>query len=77
MEKRVKILVPELLKERGVPPINLVRYAGLSIGTAYKMANPKTVTTNFNFDVLMKLCDYFNVPASEILRYDPNEVDSG
>lgn len=75
----IKIFISDLMKQRNIRPMDLVRNVGISNGTAYKLADPKKTTwvTEITFRNLVRLCKYFNVPLSEIIQYDPNSVDSG
>jgi DNA-binding Xre family transcriptional regulator len=76
---KVRIMVPEIIKARGITPWSIVRKAGLAPGTAYRYCDPVKAAkiTRFESEVLTALCDYLQVPLSEIIQYDPNSVDSG
>ena len=63
---RIRIRVPELLEERGWTPMELVRRAGLAMGTAYRLANGEA--KGVTFDVLEKLCATFGVDVGELFE---------
>ena len=71
MTGRIIIRVPRLLKERNAKPFDLVRQAGIAPGTAYKLSDEKSCSelSGITFDVLVRLCTFFDVDASEILEY--------
>ena len=71
----VRILVPQLLRERNIQTFDLVRQAGIAPGTAYRLADEvqcKKITA-MSFDVLVALCKYFNVGVNEILEVKTDE----
>ena len=72
---KIRILVPKLLKERGIQTFDLVRYAGIAPGTAYRLADEKICEgiTAMSFDVLSGLCKFFGVGVEEILEFTPEE----
>lgn len=68
--KKIKIMVPELLRARGMGPTELLYGAKLAPGTAYSLADPAKCakSTAISFDVLVKLCVFLGVNPGEILK---------
>lgn len=62
----LKSNVPELLRERGMTPMDLVRL-GLPFNTAYRAARGET---DFRMSTAAKLCDAFGVSTlDEVVKY--------
>ena len=64
----IRIMVPDLLKDRGWNPMDLVRRAGLAPGTAYRLASG--VAGAITLDMLGRLCDVFGIGIDELLVLD-------
>lgn len=69
MAGTIKLKVPQLLEERNLSPMDLLYGARLAPATAYRLAEGKGDRITFN--VLIKLCGYFNVAVGDILEYEP------
>ena len=67
----IKIMVPELLKDRGWNPMDLVRRASLAPGTAYRLANGEAGA--ITLDMLGRLCDVFDIGIGELLILDTDK----
>lgn len=71
MAGTVRLMVPELLRERGQTASDLMYGARLAPATAYRLAEGEKSTERISFKVLASLCSYFGVGVSEILVYVP------
>jgi DNA-binding Xre family transcriptional regulator len=63
-QKKLRLIVPELLKQRGVNPQDLMWGARIAQGTAYHLANGKA--ERISFDVLSALCSYFECGVGDL-----------
>jgi DNA-binding Xre family transcriptional regulator len=70
----IRVNVPRLLRDRGVKPFDLVRFAGIAPGTAYRLADEEKAAQikGITFDVLSDLCQFLDVSVSDILEYEPD-----
>ena len=68
----IKVCVPELLEERGLTVQDLMYGARIASGTAYKLAVQEDADRmrGITFEVLHKLCKYFNVGVEQILKME-------
>ena len=64
----IRVKVPELLEKYGKTPTDLMRHANIAYATAHKLATGK-VTTGIRWDVLEKLCIFFDCEVGDILEY--------
>lgn len=71
---KILIKVPQLLKERGLGPMDLMYGARIAPGTAYTLADEEKSQrmTAMSFDVLGKLCHFFSVGIADILEFQEN-----
>ncbi len=65
----IKFMLPELLKERGIRPIDLVR-AGMAQGTAYSVARGHVRRLDLN--TLELLCRILQVEPGDLLELRNN-----
>lgn len=72
MSGKIRVMVPQLMRDRGISPMDLLYGARLAPGTAYTLADDERSQdlTSMSFDVLVKLCKFFDVGVSDILKYD-------
>lgn len=63
----IRVLVPGLLEERGLTGIDLMYGARLAPATAYRLADGKA--QRMSFDVLISLCNFFEVGVDGILEF--------
>jgi DNA-binding Xre family transcriptional regulator len=70
MSDKIRIMVPDLLKERNLTPGDLMYGTRLAPGTAYTLADAEKTKkmTAISFDVLQKLCKFFDVGPGDILK---------
>jgi DNA-binding Xre family transcriptional regulator len=71
MPGTIRLLVPQLLKERGQTPTDLMYGARLAPATAYRLADGDA--QRISFDVLAALCSYFEVEVDGVLEFVPDE----
>ena len=78
MSGKIRVMVPQLMRERKITPMNLLYGARLAPGTAYTLADEERSQglTSMSFDVLVKLCKFFDVGVSDILKYDRDNPES-
>jgi DNA-binding Xre family transcriptional regulator len=67
----IKNKIPELMKERGINASELMRGIEVTYVTAHKLATGKE-TKGITYEMLNKLCKFFNVGVDEILEYEPD-----
>lgn len=73
---RIRLRVPELLRERGWGPMDLVRKLEFAPATAYRLARGEAEAVSM--DTLNRLCDGFGVTLDELLvREEEVEEISG
>jgi DNA-binding Xre family transcriptional regulator len=70
----IKVKIPELLKERGMNTSDLMYGARLAQGTAYRLAEGDAEA--MTFDVLISLCNFFNVGVGDILEFMLDETQN-
>lgn len=75
MSGKIRVMVPQLMQERGIQPMELIYGAKLAPGTAYTLSNPEKSEkmTAISFDVLVRLCQFFEVKPGDILRMEEND----
>jgi putative transcriptional regulator len=66
----IKVKVGQLLKERGKNATDLMRDARIAYTTALRLS--KGEGNGMSFDVLDRLCAFFNVPVEDIIQYIPD-----
>lgn len=73
----IHIMVPQLLKERGLSPGDLMYGARLSPKTAYVLVDEEKCKnlTSISFDVLTRLCQFFNVEPGDILKLEEKQQE--
>ena len=78
MSSKIRVMVPKLMKERNLEPMDLFRKGGVGLGTAYTLADEEKSQklSGMSFDVLAKLCDFLGVNVSDILVYTSDNGDS-
>ena len=72
MSGKIRVMVPELMRARGIRPMDLIYGARIAPGTAYTLSDDEKSQkmTGITFDVLAKLCAFFGVGAGEIIRFE-------
>ena len=67
--EQIKIILPELMSDRGISKMDLVRKAGISYPTALRLA--KGEANAITFQTLANLCEMFEVEVGDLIVYDP------
>lgn len=72
MSAKIRVMVPQLMQERGIRPMDLIYGARIAPGTAYTLSDVEKSQkmTAISFDVLTRLCLFFKVTPNEILKFD-------
>ena len=68
----IQLLVPRLLKERGFTTLDMMYGARLSQGTAYHLASGEA--KGITFDVLGRLCGFFDCQPNDLFEFVPDET---
>ena len=71
----IKSKIPEMMEKQRVNATGLMREANISYSTAYHLSKGK-LGTQISFDVLEKLCEFFDCEVGELL-VRVKTVDSG
>lgn len=61
----IKVKLPELMAEKGVNQMDLVRELNLSPTTVGKLYRQKS--TRIDFDTIEKLCGFFQIQITDLL----------
>ncbi len=61
----IKVMLPELMEEKGLNQMDLVRELRLSPTTVGKLYNQKS--GRIDFETIEKLCRFFDIDISELL----------
>lgn len=70
MSGTIRVKVPDLLEKRNLSTPDLMFGARLAAATAYRLADGEA--ERISFDVLSRLCAFFEVGVDEILEYVPD-----
>lgn len=68
----IRLRLADLLKQRNWTPYRLAQETGLTVPTAYRLADPKGQFGRINFDTLDRLCAALNVQPGELLEWVPD-----
>ena len=69
----IRCKLPELMAERHITPMDLVRKADISQVTAYKYAKGE-VGSKVDVEVLNKLCVFFGCQVGDLLVWEPSPL---
>lgn len=67
----IRLRLADLLAERGWTPYRLARETGLTIPTAYRLADVSMRFGRFTADTLNRLCEALRVQPGELLEWVP------
>jgi putative transcriptional regulator len=67
----VRLMVHELMAERGISAYALSRGAGLSYPSAYRLSRPSGRFGRLHAETLRRLCAFFNVQPGQLLEWVP------
>ena len=69
----IRFRLSELLKRRGWTPYRLSQETGLTVPTAYRLADPDMQFGRFTADTLDRLCVALGVQPGDLLRWVPEK----
>jgi DNA-binding Xre family transcriptional regulator len=67
----IRFHLSAVLKKKGWTPYRLSQETGLTVPTAYRLADPKLVFGRFTADTLDRLCAALDVQPGELLEFVP------
>lgn len=67
----IRLRLADVLAERGWTPYRLARETGLSVPTAYRLADPDLRFGRFTADTLDRLCAALRVQPGDLLEWLP------
>jgi putative transcriptional regulator len=67
----IRFHLAAVLERRGWTPYRLARVTGLTVPTAYRLADPKVRFGRFTADTLDRLCAALDVQPGELLEWVP------
>jgi DNA-binding Xre family transcriptional regulator len=71
----IRFRLAEVLKRKGWTPYRLSQETGLTVPTAYRLADPGLRFGRFTTDTLDRLCEALAVQPGELLEWVPDEQD--
>ena len=69
----IRFRLAEVLKHKGWTPYRLSQLTGLTVPTAYRLADPEQRFGRFTTDTLDRLCDALDVQPGDLLEWVPAE----
>ena len=70
----IRFRLAEVLKEKGWTPYRLSQATGLTVPTAYRLADPELRFGRFTTDTLDRLCRALDVQPGDLLEWVPEEL---
>ena len=67
----IRFRLGEILERRGWTPYRLARVTGLTVPTAYRLADPDQRFGRFSADTLERLCRALDVQPGDLLEWVP------
>ena len=67
----IRLRLAEVLAERGWTPYRLAQETGLTVPTAYRLADPALRFGRFTTDTLERLCAALDVQPGDLLEWVP------
>lgn len=67
----IRFHLASVLKKKGWTPYRLSQETGLTVPTAYRLADPKLEFGRFTADTLDRLCEALDVQPGDLLEYRP------
>jgi DNA-binding Xre family transcriptional regulator len=71
----IRFRLAEILKRKGWTPYRLSQATGLTVPTAYRLADPELRFGRFTTDTLDRLCDALGVQPGDLLQWVAAEED--
>ena len=69
----IRFHLADVLKRKGWTPYRLSRETGLTVPTAYRLADPDIAFGRFTADTLDRLCAALGVQPGELLEWVPDQ----
>jgi DNA-binding Xre family transcriptional regulator len=69
----IRFHLAAVLKRKGWTPYRLAQETGLTVPTAYRLADPALQFGRFTADTLDRLCAALNVQPGELLEWVPGK----
>lgn len=69
----IRFRLAEVLKRKGWTPYRLSQETGLTVPTAYRLADPALAFGRFTTDTLDRLCRALEVQPGDLLEWIPDE----
>jgi DNA-binding Xre family transcriptional regulator len=70
----IRFHLATVLKRKGWTPYRLARETGLTVPTAYRLADPTLRFGRFTADTLDRLCAALRVQPGDLLKWMPERV---
>jgi putative transcriptional regulator len=70
----IRFHLARILHQKGWSPYRLARTTGLTVPTAYRLADPTLRFGRFTVDTLDRLCAALNVQPGDLLEFVPDEA---
>jgi putative transcriptional regulator len=67
----IRFRLAEVLKRKGWTPYRLAQETGLTVPTAYRLADPGLEFGRFTTDTLDRLCRALEVQPGDLLEWEP------
>jgi putative transcriptional regulator len=71
----IRFRLAEILKQKEWTPYRLSQVTGLTVPTAYRLADPAQRFGRFRTDTLDRLCRALDVQPGDLLEWVPGEQD--
>jgi putative transcriptional regulator len=71
----IRFRLADVLKRKGWTPYRLSQETGLTVPTAYRLADPVLQFGRFTTDTLDRLCQALDVQPGDLLEWVPAEQD--
>ena len=69
----IRFHLAEILERKGWTPYRLARETGLTVPTAYRLADPDLIFGRFTADTLDRLCSALGVQPGDLLEWVPEK----
>ena len=70
----IRFHLARILHQKGWSPYRLARMTGLTVPTAYRLADPALRFGRFTVDTLDRLCGALNIQPGDLLEFVPDEA---
>ena len=72
----IRFRLAEVLEQKGWTPYRLAQVTGLTVPTAYRLADPALRFGRFTTDTLNRLCGALEMQPGDLLEWVPEEAPS-